>query len=470
MIRNAKKKIFIASFRIGDEDLFRALVDAAQRLRGGVYVITTLDEKSLKRGIADGDEEDTMDQAALNKRYEGLACNGIYVRGHSSCHAKFAVVDDTAALISTANFEVRAFTQTGEFGVVITHTEEVSRLARFFARLWHEGCEWEFLPNSDYTARPRTPSLFPCGLKSPNGRKTPEVIWTCGQEHFILREIQEVIRAAKKDLLLASFSLNRLTANPELLLAPLERAIQDNGLRVRLLVRARNHLETHREDAKELHKLGVEVFGDFRNHAKAVIADNRLGMIFSANFDAEHGLRSGVEVGIRLDNQSSLGAVIRFLEHSLEHAETELVINPNHRQLDSGLACRWRTPWPFPKALRVRCGDEIWNQFIADAEDGPVLYERSGDSAGVLYAGHSTWKFSLVAANAICEFNPENAAKPAADLLNEWLNPPPSCRNGRQPVDTKRGFCSASFEQIEEVQSPQNAESGLNDSCDSRLV
>ena len=47
LLKSARRKIFIASFRIGDKDLIDALYDAARRLRGGVYVITELDLASL---------------------------------------------------------------------------------------------------------------------------------------------------------------------------------------------------------------------------------------------------------------------------------------------------------------------------------------------------------------------------------------------------------------------------------------
>src|SRR5689334_5412469 len=49
MIRRARRKIFIASFRIGDDELFQELFAAVDRLRGSVYVITLVDDKSLAK-------------------------------------------------------------------------------------------------------------------------------------------------------------------------------------------------------------------------------------------------------------------------------------------------------------------------------------------------------------------------------------------------------------------------------------
>lgn len=438
MLRKAKKKVFLASFRIGDEELFTALVEAAKRLRGGVYVVTALDEASLTRGLADTDEEDATDEAALKKRYEGLTRNGVYVRGHSACHAKFAVVDDSVAMISTANFEPRAFTTTGEFGYVLTHKPEVLRLARFFTRLWHEGCEWEVPPGSIYTVQRRQSTASPCGTTAPNRHRTPEVIWTCGQEHFILQEIHEVIRKAKESLLLASFSLHRLTANPELLLSPLADAIQKHGLKVQFLVRVRNNMESHRKDAWELEKLGVRVFGDSLNHAKAVIADRSRGAIFSANYDAEHGLNNGVEVGVRLCKSAALESVVQFIEHSIDHAETELQVTPTHRQLNDRLAAGWRFAWNDDYTQSLTCSEADWDRF-AECRSGQVTLFSS--EANTLELMRGNWKWRLRRdprkANSWTSDSLSESGRPSSEMFREWLSRRVS-GNHNQAV---RGIC-----------------------------
>ena len=65
--------------------------------------------------------------------------NGIYVRGHLNCHAKFVVADDETALVTSANLMTSALDFTGENGDVMTDRTQVRRSARLFARLWHNG-------------------------------------------------------------------------------------------------------------------------------------------------------------------------------------------------------------------------------------------------------------------------------------------------------------------------------------------
>jgi len=162
MIRSARTKVFIASFRIGDAEVLRALEEAAERLIGGVYVISALDDASLRKGL---EKEDETDEAtdAQNKRFEALTRKGIYLRGHESCHAKFAVVDDKVALVSSANFETRAFDVTGEFGIVTEDQKDAGALAKLFAHLWHQGCTFELPPGRrDYAVTKRVPVPSPC--------------------------------------------------------------------------------------------------------------------------------------------------------------------------------------------------------------------------------------------------------------------------------------------------------------------
>ena len=98
-IRSAKHRVFIASFMLGDEDVVREMIAAADRLKGGVYLITALDERSLGRGLREYEESEQESPEERKKNFERLTSSGVYVRGHESCHAKFAVIDDRIAIV-----------------------------------------------------------------------------------------------------------------------------------------------------------------------------------------------------------------------------------------------------------------------------------------------------------------------------------------------------------------------------------
>lgn len=447
LIASAREKIFVASFRFGDTDLLDALYAAVDRLRGGVYVISALDERSLRRALSTEDDEvpGADDVRVQNKKFEDMTVRGISVRGHASFHAKFLVVDDRVALVSSANLETPALVDgpsrgaTGENGFVVSDVDEVLRLSRFFTRLWH-GSTYHMPPGRDHTVQQRDATPVPCRVPVAGLGHDPAVVWTSDEEHGILDTIHDVIARARRSLLLASFSLNGLTEHPELLLDPLRRAARTHRPKVELLVRSRNnHPETRRGGAA-LAELGVVVHADSLTHAKAAIADDKYGALFSANFDAEHGLTSGAEVGVRLGADQALREATRHLRHAVAHADLTFAPNPTQRELDTGLGAWWRTAWPFEPTIAISAPERIWRQFVAAATTGPVLYTDNRTDGLRLHCADSTWTLTARkdnGARTLAHAGPSGYPD-TATVLTTWLE-----TRGRDRLQGRRGLCPA---------------------------
>jgi hypothetical protein len=125
-------------------------------------------------------------------------------------------------LASSANLDTNGLNNIGENGVLTTDLVGIDRIARFFARLW-DGCEYEMPAGSaEYSVRERaaTPALFRVDANSGTG-----IIWTHGNERVILEHFHDIIGRARRDLLLATYSLNDLADHPDPLIKPLEKAI-----------------------------------------------------------------------------------------------------------------------------------------------------------------------------------------------------------------------------------------------------
>jgi phosphatidylserine/phosphatidylglycerophosphate/cardiolipin synthase-like enzyme len=451
LLASARRKVFLASFRVGEPDLLEALYAAAARLRGGVYVISALDEKSLRKGlrIEAADAPDAADIRSQNKRFEDMTSRGIAVRGHESCHAKLLVVDDRVALVSSANLETSALVDrrerdaTGESGAVVSEPEEVARLSRFFTRLWY-ACPFEMPPGEDHTVQERAPVPSPCRVPVPGVASRAGVIWTYDDERGILETIHDVIGRARERLLLTTFGLNGVAERRELLLDPLERALDAHPLQVSLLARARNNLETHRRDAEALAGLGVSIHADSLNHAKAAIADERHGALFSANFDAQHGLLSGVEVGVRLDGQPALKEAVRYFDHAIANADLAFVARPTQREMNERLGASWRARWPFETDLLVTVPNRTWERFRSAAASPPVLYECEGNEKIRLYAGEGEWTLGPRSSDGARRLEQAGGGTSggAIRLLSSWLSPPRG-KKGEPGSRTRRGFCPA---------------------------
>lgn len=446
LLAAARHKVFVASFRIGDTDLLKALYDAVDRLHGGVYVISALDERSLRKGLQteDADAPGADDIRAQNKRFEDMTSRGISVRGHENFHAKFLIVDDRVALVSSANLETSALTDTenrgatGENGFVVSDRNEVLRLARYFTRLWHD-CTYEMPPGQDHTVQDRTASPSPCQVPVAETGLSPRVIWTYDGELGIRDTIHDIIDRARHTLLLASFSLNGVVEHPELLLAPLERAILAHRLQVSLLVRARNNHPSTRHGASALAALGVHIHADSLTHAKAAISDERHGALFSANFDADHGLLSGAEVGVRIDDDQALNDAVHHLRHAITHANLTFAPNPTQRDMDTRLGASWRTAWPFDPETPVLAADTVWRQFSVAAKTGPVLYSITRSQGLLLHAGDSEWALTKPDADGARSLKHvgKSSHQNTKHLLESWLSTRP-----QQIPQGRRGFCS----------------------------
>lgn len=353
LLRSARENIFITSFLIGDELVIEEIIAAAERLQGGVYVITALDDLSLRRGLEKYDESEKEQSPEEREKYFArLTSRGVYVRGHESCHAKFAVADNNVALLGSANFVKNGFEWTGEANVVIRSPNEVSRLKRLFSQLWYEGCTFEIPPGLHYKIEQRGAGTSP--LRSPEEDISPgSIVWTNGCDSTsLLASIKDVVNGSKETLILSSFSIVGMLENPDLLFNDIV-AARTRGVDVSIFVRQRNAFPRSLEALNFLHNEGVHIFGDTRNHAKVAISDGRDAVLFSANFDAKHGLNSGVEVGYRLADFEEIGCLRAYIDHAIKYSNTEYSYNPLISELDGKLAARWCSSWPLEGEIEV---------------------------------------------------------------------------------------------------------------------
>lgn len=421
LVLGARRRVLLASFRLGHPALLRALADAANRLEGGVYVISALDPTLLRKGAARLEEEELpRDKATLEKDFAALARDGVCVRGHPSCHAKFLVVDDDAALVTTANLETRAFDDTTEVGVVVRDSVEVDRLARFYTRLWYAS-PWQMTARrGQYEVTRRAPMPSPQRVTPAEGDR-PSVLWTHVDdgvdERLVAAVVRDVATRAQRELFVASFSLLGNAADPSMLLEPVRDAIA-RGVSVTMFVRARNNVPEHRRDAGLFAGLGANICADDLTHAKGVFADGGAhGAIFSANFDAAHGITRGVEVGVRLDGEPALRSLAAFLAAEAEAGNRALVRDPSHRALTTLLK---GPSGPLRDQLRLRAPDAMWGRLVAAVERGPcvVEYTRRSDTAR-LWLGDQ--QFTAGAEDSGARTLTEVGRGSAEERLDAWL-------------------------------------------------
>jgi len=446
LVDSATRKLFVCSFLLDDQGLIERLCRKADQLRGGVYVVTAIKDEWLTKAFADPDEAQLKPTKHL---IEPLVAAGAQVRGCESAHAKFAVADDREVIISTANFDQRGLLHTGEAGVRLSSPDEVLRLSRFFSRLWLSRSELEMPhdPSDRFTVRntkrPAHPPVVPAADATIPGR----VIWTDGKEHQIAETIARTADAAMRELVVCTYDVRGLDRLTDLVVAPFDRAVQ-RGVRVRLLTRIRNPRRSTRESLRILAAIGVEIRGDSTNHAKFIIADRKCGALFSANLDAEHGITSGIEVGVTV-NGDDAGSLCGYFDEAFhDHRSAPFVDRPTHGDIDRQLRARFRRPWASDQALTVQCDRKTWESFRESVTRGePVLYQSSDDKLSLIASSET---FEVNSSTSTMTHLPRGkgvtAGRSSGQLLDQWM----SARDGEDAV---RGIFSGGIQRTSEVNS-----------------
>ena len=219
---------------------------------------------------------------------------------------------------------------------------------------------------------------------------------------------------------------------------PVHAAIS-RGVKVTLLVRPRRNLPRHLAEAAELAQAGAEIYGDTRTHVKAAIADERHGALFSANFDFEHGLTSGVEVGCRLDGTPALADTTRYLRHAIDQATLTYAVRPTHRDLDERLDAGWRVPWPLGERVQVTAASDERAALAQAAEKGPVLFTTRSPGQLELHVGSQRWHLTRGEQDRyeLTRSAPGDGTG-SRDTLARWLGTP--------PAGGQRGICATLIE------------------------
>lgn len=433
LVESATRKLFVCSFLLDDPGLVERLQRKAQELRGSVYVVTALKDEWLTSTFADTDPDEAP-APPTKHLVEPLVEVGVQVRGCQNAHAKFAVVDDREALISTANFDTRGLLATGEAGCRVTAPSEVHRLTRLFSRLWLSRCELE-MPHdrsgrftARSTKRPATPTAVPAASRAEMER----VIWTDGDEHLIADAIVATADAAQRELVVSTYDVVGIDRLREYVSAPLQRAVQ-RGVQVRLLTRIRNPRRTTRDSLRQLAALGVEVRGDSTNHAKFVIADRSVGALFSANLDAEHGLTNGIEAGVAVRGEEAAALCGYFEEAFHDFESAPFVDRPTHAEVDRLLRARFRRPWGPGEEVRVQCDQSTWLSLCTAANRGePVLYHGSDDTLVLMAASESyAIKSSDGHMTRLSAGGSPAGRRSSGQLLDHWMSGRDACENAR---------------------------------------
>ena len=294
-LKEAQQYIFFTSFLIQDNQIIEHLIEAARRLKGHVYVLTTL-KRSDFEAVSSLQDEESRQEWNFNAHMEcikHLAVNGISIRARKDCHAKFAVIDDKYVIVTSANSVPTCFTNikqssgqireaNPENGILIEIPSEVHRMANFFRSIWRSAYNYYISPDFHFSDIGEfRKDILPICCKEPDRpSKRGQIIWTAPDDYRILTSLLEMIDSAEQKIRMSSYVLKGMKDHS--ISKKLQQAA-NRGVKIELLVRGmlrRDHLESCYHLKKTIGDQ-IEIRGDFCNHSKAVVIDDKQAMILS---------------------------------------------------------------------------------------------------------------------------------------------------------------------------------------------
>jgi phosphatidylserine/phosphatidylglycerophosphate/cardiolipin synthase-like enzyme len=342
----AQKHIFFASFLIQDDQIIQHLVEAAKRLKGHVYVLTTLKKNDFEviSLLQDDADHHEWDFNAHMECVKYLATCGISVKARKDCHAKFAVFDDQSAVITSANAVPTCYTNikqsnghmrkaNPENGVLIEIPSEVDRIANFFRSIWRSAYNYYIAPDRNFSdVGEFSKDIIPVHCEEPTYPSDKgQIIWTAPDDFRILNSLLEMIDTADHKLRISSYVFKGLSGH--LVSRKLQQAAK-RDVEIEVFVRGmsrRDHLDSCYHLKKTLGDQ-IRIYGDFYNHSKSVVVDDKQAMILTANLDSQHGLDSSVEVGFVSSDFEFVTSVSRFLDRLRAECVLEFIANPRQSQ------------------------------------------------------------------------------------------------------------------------------------------
>ncbi len=317
-INAVKKYIKICSFILTDKEVFKTIKKLIKEHNIVVFILTQIDPSKINTDFLTNQESAPRSERIHLGIIGELFSMGGHIRAAENIHAKFLIVDGKVALLTSANITKPSLTLNNESGIIVRDKNDVKVMEYLFDTIYKNGTKYKRFTKAIAGKRfvkiekPLIEGSMFQGIKVKNIRFTYK-----SEVKSIYDEIIDIIQSATQFIFLSSYSIVKLGAIPELLVA-LKEAINNRNVMVKIFCRGMSYRYDHLLGVQRLSELGCEIYGDLYNHSKGILNETK-GMIFTANIDGNHGLISGFEIGSMLTS-SQYVAFLNFHEWQLKNA------------------------------------------------------------------------------------------------------------------------------------------------------
>ena len=322
-IKAAKHYIKICSFIVSDSDILKCIQDRLKNDDIAIFILTQLDSQKFNSSYLT--EEEIIESRKRNPLdILGILYDcGAHIRASASIHAKFFIFDGNFGILTSANITTPSLTLNPESGITL-NAERVKDIERLFDVIYRFGTTYNHFKSAGNNKRfiiQNIEILEDDWLP----KKDSNFLFTYDNvRSTIYDSILKVIREAKKEIILSTYSIIELSNLPEFV-AEVKNAL-DRNVKVKIFCRGMNYRFDHLLNCQKLAEIGCEIRGDLLNHSKG-ISNGTEAVIFTANIDGNHGLKDGFEVGAYLNSEQA-DALHRFMYWQFDNAPYIFEENP----------------------------------------------------------------------------------------------------------------------------------------------
>lgn len=373
----ATNKVFFCSFLFADTTIVEALCRASERLHGGVYVLTSL-AREFQPDLTDmGEDLDSRTRLAQERRnihqnnLEKLSSAGVWLRTVDDCHAKFCVIDDHWALLTSANATREAYERNPENGVIIRNPAVAKEMGRIFAHVFRFYGSLESSPGQRLDVRTmKSVRTEKWNELQGNGSLRPVTTLRL-REQSLLNETIKLFNEATAELCIATYSFVGLEGHPVGL--ALKESLK-RGVKLVLALRPRNfNADQRRSLAWLLEGIPRQQWvmrGHPFTHAKAIVADGSKALLWTGNLDGHHGYDNGIELGAIIEDPSLVATIRHEIIRLAQRSSFIPRLNPTLSEIASSgrlppLSGNWTLNIPsglkrfLPQDLAMRLSTDI---------------------------------------------------------------------------------------------------------------
>lgn len=326
MISQSKVRIKLSTFLFDDIDAAKLLIEAAKRLKGGVYILTSIITDKIRRdyGYSKGD---------MNRHLEVLKVldtSPVSVRCVDGLHAKFWIFDDEKAVVTSSNLTINSLNRVPELGLLLTKIETVKQLVYEFNNLWLNFSMQEMQDGSLSQIGKRS---F-VELNKPNNDNFLVFFTNISSQHKNWKDVtwfekfHSIINKTTKELLISSYSLDFSSKEiSDIIIDRLE-----NNVIIKVLIAERPFKRN--TDFMDWCLEQTKKFGDRfefiihqNNHTKFIISDQSKSLISTKNYEPIDKHPSSYEIGVVSDSITnellSIWNKLVIEAHSIDYVDNQ---------------------------------------------------------------------------------------------------------------------------------------------------